>query len=171
MKKFFAILCASLAALLLFACGGKQSATDKPNNRNPMRTAVDTLIQDVNGEHKCFWDDGKVFFDECSGRERQIQKSATLSLQTEYDMWFFDSDKEIELSNTEFFYPTEFEYDRTKIEITKSERDNHFTLKILQPCNREEIAITLNPTITAAYENGKPISVPSPSVFSIYITA
>lgn len=177
MKKFLAILFASLAALSLFACGSKQpehgseSDTDAPNNQVRVRMAYDTLIQDANGEHKCLWEDGKVFFDEHSGRERQIKKSASLSLQTEYDMWFFYSNKEMELSNTEFYYPTEFEYDETKIEITESDKDNHFILRVIQPCNKEEIAITLKHTITVPNENGKPISAPSPTTISITITA
>lgn len=177
MKKVLAILFASLAALSLFACGGKQpvhgSDTDEPNNRQPVRIAYDTLIQDANGEHKCLWEDGKVLFDEHSGRERQIEKSASLTLQTEYDMWFSMNNKDLDLTN--YYYPVEFNYDKTKIEIkTNPDKENHFILTVLHSCDKEKVDISLTDKSILddmLDKDGEPARIPTPQTISIIITA
>lgn len=162
------MLLSGLMAFSLFACTDPKNSQEKPN-KDPVIIAYNTIIQDSNGENKCFWPDGEAIWDNKNHRIDEIQ-SATLSLQTEYDISFFCSNKEMEVSNREFYYPTEFEYDKIKIDIKESDKPNHFILTVLQPCDKEEIIITLNPSITIADENGKPTSAPSPKTIKITIS-
>jgi len=85
-------------------------------------------------------------------------------------MWFFASNHEVELSNTEFYFPTEFEYDGTKIEIKKSDKENHFILKVLRPCDKERIVSILKPATTILGKNGELIKIPSPYKITITIS-
>lgn len=165
MKKLFAMLLTGLMTFSLFAC------TDHaPQNysQTPVCLAISTIIQDSNGVDKCFWEDGRVIWPHKNHHPHAIQ-SAVLSFRTEYDMSFSDGAREIELSNTEFYYPTEFDYDKDKIEIKESNKPNHFIITLLQHCYKEIIAITFNSKNLIADENGELIIVPAPSTITITV--
>ncbi|MBD5131588.1 MAG: hypothetical protein HDT28_03195 [Clostridiales bacterium] len=140
MKKLLSVLLVGLLALSCFACGGKKDEQPEQPGSKPVCTAIDTLIQDIDGEDKCFWEDGEVYFNDHFASGSQKQKSAELSVQTEYDMWFAEHERDLDLANEEYYYPVEFEYDETKIEIESNpDKKDHFILKVLQPCEEEEM--------------------------------
>ncbi|MBD5131590.1 MAG: hypothetical protein HDT28_03205 [Clostridiales bacterium] len=189
MKKLLLILLTGILVFSLSACSVKpenqqgsqvdnshteneQDSQIEENVSRPIHLAYDTFIQDGDGVDRCFWGDGKVVFDDFGGRGRQIKKSATLTVSTEYDMWF--ADLEIDLDLTNDYYPIEFEYDETKIEITENpDKENHFIIKVLQSCDNEEIFITLtskSPLDEMFDENGEPCSIPHPCKISVTIS-
>lgn len=172
MKKFLAITLSCLTALSLFACAGNNTPethndTDIPQGteHGPIITddsvikitdgffdpfyRDDVMIQDDDGTYKCLWDDGKARFDDYYftgkiGTGRQNQKSAVLTVQTEYDLWFEESKDVLLVGNEEYYWPLEYEYDETKIEIKSDpDKENHFILKILQPCEDETITFII----------------------------
>lgn len=161
MKKFLSILFAGLLAISLFACADTKTPQKEESVRKQARMGCDTLIQDSNGEHKCFWEDGQVFFNDSFSTfpHRQTRKSATLNIQTEYDMWFRTGRRDLDLARN--YYPVELEYDETKIEIKANpEKENHFILKVLQSCDKEVI-ITKLTSKAPLDENGEPLYIPS----------
>ncbi len=173
MKKLISILLTGLLSLSLFACADVEKKTpDEQPVSSPVCMAIDTLIQDTDGEHKCFWEDGQVYWDNHRGTDRQVEKSAVLSLQTEYDMWFRLGKDDLDLAN--YFYPVEFENDETKIEITaNTEKENHFILKVLQPCDKEKIVIKLTEKSHLdgmVNEHGEPCSIPFTQKVAITIS-
>ena len=160
MKKFLLILLTGMLCFQLFACADNKPQKEEPESK-PALSMYDTMIQDDNGVDKCFWEDGQVAFNDYGGTGRQRQKSASLAMQTEYDMWLRMLLDDLDLVNS--FYPIEFEYDEDKIEIkSNQDKENHFIIKVLQPCDKEKIVIKL----TAKHklddildENGDPVSV------------
>lgn len=161
MKKFLLILLTGMLCFSLFACEEKKPQIKVPESK-PVFVACDTMIQDDNGVNKCFWEDGFASFNDHGATGRQRQKSALLDMQTEYDMWLRMNSDDLDLAN--YFYPVEFEYDKNKIEIkTNPEKENHFIIKALQPCYKEEIVIKLtdkSPLDDILDENGDPVSIP-----------
>ncbi len=171
MKKLLSVILAgSIGCFFVSWAEGKEEKKETNQKRAVWR--IDTLIQDVNGEHKCFWNDGKIFYDAYFNPHRQSQKSATLSLQTEYDMWFYDVNEDLDLVND--YYPVEFEYDETKIEIKpNSDKESHFILRVYQPCDQEKIYITITDKHFTDFildENGEPYSIPVPLTIPITVT-
>ena len=170
MKKFFVILLTALIGLFCFACVDNDT---KPNY-TPVKMAFDTIIQDSDGVDKCFWEDGKAMFDDTFNSGSQKQKSAVLTTQTEYDMWFALNRRVLELSNEEFYYPTEFEYDETKIEIKANpNEESHFILRALQPCNKEQIIIKITGRSVLdddVDENGEPLHIPTTQRVTITVS-
>jgi len=172
MKKIMSILLTGLLSLSLFACADEEKTPNEQPVSKPPLVMIDTLIQDADGEHKCLWKDGYVYFNDHGSTGQQRQKSAVLSLHTEYDMWFFDMDRDLDFVN--HFYPVEFEYDETKIEIKENpDKENHFILKVLQPCDKEEIVAKL--TARSRFdgmvnENGEPYHKPFTQNIAITIS-
>ncbi|MCH5155736.1 MAG: hypothetical protein J1F69_03940 [Clostridiales bacterium] len=200
MKKWLSTILTCLLALCLFACasvkaeeGDLQEAVEDCGSDHSFHCfdRTETIIQDADGEHKCFWEDGKAFFDDNAYVEpcihypwqrRQTQKSATLTLQTEYDMWFSDRHGELDFTQYDLeqrnpcrnYYPVEFEYDKEKIEIKPNpEKNNHFIIKVLQPCDNEIIVSIISEyhdTDEMFDENGNPYSIPCPSYLKVPIS-
>lgn len=181
MKKFLFILLTILLGISCFAC-----ANNKPNVSNDSRQeedleqssmwiAYDTFIQDSAGVAKCFWEDGGAMWDNYRGTERQTQKSAILTTQIEYDMWFAFNECDLELSNDEYYYPVEFEYDANKIEIKANpDKEHHFILKILKPCDKEKVTskiMSKSPLDNMLNENGEPVRIPFFHNISITVSA
>ena len=172
MKKLLVTFLASLLMLSCLACSDEKNTPNEEPERKPALSKCDTIIQDDNGVDKCFWEDGLVSFNDHSGSGRQQQKSALLDTQTEYDMWLRIRLDDLDLAN--YFYPVEFEYDATKIEIKANpNKENHFILKVLQSCEQEQVSIKLTSKSIRddmLDENGEPVSVPIPQNFSITIS-
>ncbi|MCM1367842.1 MAG: hypothetical protein NC184_03415 [Roseburia sp.] len=171
MKKFVLILLTGLICCSFFACTDKQNTQ---SGSSPMLIAVDTVIQDSGGTDKCFWEDGSALWSNYSGKGNQHQKSAVLAVNTEYDMFFYDDGREMKLSDPEYYYPTEFEYDETKIEIkVNPDEANHFIIKVLQPCAQERVVSKItdrSPLDDMVYENGEPVQVPVAGFVTITIS-
>ena len=164
MKKLLSVILAGTLGCSLVACAEAKEPKKETNQQSVLGCNIDTLIQDVSGEHKCVWEDGKIFYDNFFPPRRQYHKSATLSLQTEYDMWFYFYNHDLDLVN--WYYPVEFEYDETKIEIKPNpDKESHFILKVYQPCDQEKINLTITakrPTDFILDENGEPYTIPVP---------
>ena len=180
MKKFLAVTLSCLTAISLFAC-----ADNKPTQRQEegeewrgepsMCMRYDTMIQDVDGVDKCFWEDGKARYDDVNAYtpEIQIQKSAILTVQTEYDMWF--EEYGLFFDFTKSWWPLEYECDETKIEIKPNpDKESHFIIKLLQPCDGEEITFKLtqdSPLYDMYDENGNPYLYPEPDIHTIIVSS
>lgn len=172
MKKIILIMLTGLLGFSLFACTDKTPQNQPPDSK-PALSMYDTIIQDDSGVDKCFWENGLVSFNDNGGTGRQRQKSASLTMQTEYDMWLRMRLDDLDLAND--YYPVEFEYDETKIEIKEnSEKENHFIIKAVQPCDKEEVIIKL----TAKHalddkldENGEPYGIPITQNITILISS
>ena len=162
MKKILLILLTGMLCFHLFACTDNKSQKEVPE-RKPVASAYDTMIQDDNGVDKCFWEDGQVAFNDHGVTGRQRQKSASLAMQTEYDMWLRFLNRDLDLKNG-YYDPIEFEYDEDKIEIkSNQDKENHFIIKVLQPCDKEKIVIklTVKHELDNMFdENGDPYLVP-----------
>lgn len=172
MKKFLLTMLTGLLGFTLFACTNKTPNTE-PYENKPVMSMYDTIMQDDNGVDMCFWEDGSVSFNDHGGTGRQRQKSASLIIQTEYDMWLRMHIDDLDLAND--YYPVEFEYDETKIEIAKnSEKENHFIIKVVQPCNKEEVIIKLTAKSELndkLDENGEPYSRPITQNVTVLISS
>lgn len=173
MKKLLLILLVGILAISVFACTDtKNTRGNGPENTQSMYIKIDTLIQDSNGEHKCVWEDGEVFFNDFGGRGYQTQKSALLNIQTEYDMWLGELKRELDY--TLDFQPPEFEYDKTKFEIKANpDKENHFLLKVLQSCDKEKIIIKLTDKHILdgmVDEDGNPIRQPFQTTLWVIIS-
>ena len=166
MKKFLAILLIALLGLSCFACVDKEPIQSDTKVR---RGAIDTIIKDNEGLDKCFWEDGSVYFNDYIAVEPQYQimKNAILSVQTEYDMWYSFQEHDIALTN--YYEPVEFEYDETKIEIkVNPDKDSHFILKLLEPCDNEKIIAKL----TVKYnQDGAVLDSPITECITITVSA
>lgn len=180
MKRFLIIILTAILALSCFACANNngeqgEGAGSKEQEAvcKPMYVCADTIIKDVDGIDKCFWEDGKVKFDDYGGCGRQKQKSAVLSVQTEYDLSYYMLDRILDFSCD--YYPAEFEYDETKFEIKSNpDKENHFILKVLQPCENENVV--LKTTDKSKWDgllddNGEPIRIPFTSYLTIIISS
>ena len=173
MKKFIMILLTVLTSLTLFACAdNKQSSNDPlapPHVCPVFYYDCDTFIQDVNGVDKCFWEDGALVFNDHHKTGRQERKSATLSLQEEYDMWFNYCTHDLDF--VKFFDLKGVECDADKIQVSESlNKDSHFIIKALQPCNQEKVVfIVADKTVD---KNGEPRygAVPRASRLTIMIS-
>ncbi len=160
MKKFLAITLSCLTALSLFACAGNNAPYTSNETAVPQEseqeeyihspavtefTCDEPIIQDADGIDKCLWEGDKARFEEYYflARFPKGDKSAVLTVQTEYDLWF-ENCGEILPVNDEYYWPLEYEYDETKIEIKADpDKENHYTLKILQPCEDETITFIM----------------------------
>ncbi|MDE6201745.1 MAG: hypothetical protein K2M47_07745 [Clostridiales bacterium] len=166
MKKLLSILLSAIPALTCFACGAadKQPKSDETWGQSSFTYAFDTIIRDKDGNDYCFWDNGMAWWINLGWDDIQTEKSATLSLQTEYDLCCFYGNVPVSQCwpNGQKFEDVEFEYDKTKIEIvynpdveddliiTKRTLDydpveDHYIIKLLQPCVNEEVFVIETP--------------------------
>lgn len=161
MKKLLSILLSAIPALACFACGetDKKPGSDETWGQSSFTYAFDTIIRDKDGNDYCFWDNGMAWWDDLSNSGYQTEKSATLALQTEYDLSCFYGNLGViqYWPNGIKVQDIEFEYDKTKIEIVfnpdiKNEcpidrkhycDEDHYIIKVLQPCVNEEVFVII----------------------------
>lgn len=166
MKKLLSILLSAIPAFACFACGtaDKKPESDEIRNQSAPTYAFDPIIRDKDGNDYCFWDNGMTWWHDHNLSGYQTEKSATLALQTEYDLCCFYGNVPVSQCwpNGQKFQDVEFEYDKTKIEIvfnpdieddliiTKPTLDydpveDHYIIKVLQPCVNEEVFVIETP--------------------------
>ena len=155
MKKFLAILLSCLTAFSLFACTSDK--TEEEPKYEPITdwwwivSFHEAFIQAEDGTHVCLWEDGTAAYertDRPAHKEIDINaKHASLSLYTEYDMWFNMAPDTLGLGCLDFtndYWYVKFDYDETKFEIKPNpEKENHFIITALQSCDNEKIGFTL----------------------------
>ncbi|MCH5158798.1 MAG: hypothetical protein J1F33_06350 [Clostridiales bacterium] len=142
MKKILVTILSLILVLSCFACADKPKEDKKEESSSkPPHVRMDTFIRDVEGNEKCFWEDGKVRYTDFVGSGRQQEKSAILFVGVKYNMCFHLQTREVDFINICDIF---FTYDEEIFEITEnSEEENHFILKVLQPCLGEKFYVKI----------------------------
>ena len=151
MKKLFVFVLAIISALSCAAC------IDFPffghyEQERPFRDEYDAVIFDGLGNEVCFWNDGLSRFHDVYGYKIQTEKHAELYEKTEYDLCFYYYERQVDFASE---YVAEFIYDESKIEIKENpDIENHFTIKLIKPCDKEQIKVNIFDAYRPEYNGG-----------------